>query len=215
MIQVESRVMEKNMENKNMMYLFDLENGNIIGVDEAGRGPLAGPVVAAAAKLKKYDERLEKINDSKKLTEKMRDQLFDVVMENFEIGVGVADVAEIDELNILNATFLAMRRAISNLNKEVDFDKVLVDGNHKIREYLGEQDPVIKGDSKSLSIAAASIIAKVTRDRMMIDIAEKYPEYQFQKHKGYGTVVHRGVILDKGPIEGVHRKSFLKKILGE
>lgn len=203
------------MENKNIMYLFDIENGDVVGVDEAGRGPLAGPVVAAVAKIKKYDERLDKINDSKKLTEKMRDSLYDVILENFEVGVGIADVDEIDSLNILNATFLAMRRAISNLNSDVKFQKVLVDGNHKIREYNGEQIPVIKGDSKSLSIAAASIIAKVTRDRMLIQISEKYPEYKFEKHKGYGTVVHRNAILEKGPIEGVHRKSFLKKILGE
>ncbi|MGL5349730.1 MAG: ribonuclease HII [Cetobacterium sp.] len=207
--------MEKNMENKNIMYLFDIENGDVVGVDEAGRGPLAGPVVAAVAKIKKYDERLDKINDSKKLTEKMRDLLYDVILENFEVGVGIADVDEIDSLNILNATFLAMRRAISNLNSDVKFQKVLVDGNHKIREYNGEQIPVIKGDSKSLSIAAASIIAKVTRDRMLIQISEKYPEYKFEKHKGYGTVVHRNAILENGPIEGVHRKSFLKKILGE
>ncbi|MGL4629332.1 ribonuclease HII [Cetobacterium sp.] len=207
--------MEKNMENKNIMYLFDIENGDVVGVDEAGRGPLAGPVVAAVAKIKKYDERLDKINDSKKLTEKMRDSLYDVILENFEVGVGIADVDEIDSLNILNATFLAMRRAISNLNSDVKFQKVLVDGNHKIREYNGEQIPVIKGDSKSLSIAAASIIAKVTRDRMLIQISEKYPEYKFEKHKGYGTVVHRNAILENGPIEGVHRKSFLKKILGE
>ncbi|MGL5703049.1 MAG: ribonuclease HII [Cetobacterium sp.] len=207
--------MEKNMENKNIMYLFDIENGDVVGVDEAGRGPLAGPVVAAVAKIKKYDERLDKINDSKKLTEKMRDSLYDVILENFEVGVGIADVDEIDSLNILNATFLAMRRAISNLNSDVKFQKVLVDGNHKIREYNGQQIPVIKGDSKSLSIAAASIIAKVTRDRMLIQISEKYPEYKFEKHKGYGTVVHRNAILENGPIEGVHRKSFLKKILGE
>ncbi|MGL4977300.1 MAG: ribonuclease HII, partial [Cetobacterium sp.] len=102
------------MENKNILYLFDIENGDIVGVDEAGRGPLAGPVVAAVAKIKKYDERLDKINDSKKLTEKMRELLYDVILENFEVGVGIADVDEIDSLNILNATFLAMRRAISN-----------------------------------------------------------------------------------------------------
>ncbi len=203
------------MDIKNIMYLFDLENGDIIGVDEAGRGPLAGPVVAAVAKLKKYDEKLEKINDSKKLTEKVREELFDIIMENFDIGIGIASVDEIDEINILNATFLAMRRAIEEIEKKVKFEKVLVDGNHRIREYIGEQLPVIKGDSKSLSIAAASIIAKVTRDRMMLEIAKLYPEYTFEKHKGYGTKAHREMILEKGPIETVHRKSFLKKILGE
>lgn len=203
------------MDIKNAMYLFDLENGDIIGVDEAGRGPLAGPVVAAVAKLKKYDEKLEKINDSKKLSEKIREELFDIIMENFYIGVGIADVNEIDEINILNATFLAMRRAIKQIEKEVSFETVLVDGNHKIREYDGEQLPIVKGDSKSLAIAAASIIAKVTRDRMMLETAKIYPEYVFEKHKGYGTKAHREIILEKGPIEKIHRKSFLKKILGE
>lgn len=203
------------MDIKNAMYLFDLENGDIIGVDEAGRGPLAGPVVAAVAKLKKYDEKLEKINDSKKLSEKIREELFDIIMENFYIGVGIADVNEIDEINILNATFLAMKRAIKQIEKEVSFEKVLVDGNHKIREYDGEQLPIVKGDSKSLAIAAASIIAKVTRDRMMLETAKIYPEYVFEKHKGYGTKAHREIILEKGPIEKIHRKSFLKKILGE
>lgn len=203
------------MDIKNTMYLFDLENGDIIGVDEAGRGPLAGPVVAAVAKLKKYDEKLDKINDSKKLSEKVREELFDVIMENFYVGIGIADVKEIDEINILNATFLAMRRAVKQIEKETTFEKVLVDGNHKIREYEGEQEPVIKGDSKSLAIAAASIIAKVTRDRMMLETAKLYPEYTFEKHKGYGTKTHREMILEKGPIETVHRKSFLKKILGE
>lgn len=203
------------MDIKNTMYLFDLENGDIIGVDEAGRGPLAGPVVAAVAKLKKYDEKLDKINDSKKLTEKIREELFDVIMDKFYVGIGIADVKEIDEINILNATFLAMRRAIKQIEKETTFKKVLVDGNHKIREYEGEQEPVIKGDSKSLAIAAASIIAKVTRDRMMLETAKFYPEYTFEKHKGYGTKAHREMILEKGPIETVHRKSFLKKILGE
>lgn len=199
------------MDIKNAMYLFDLENGDIIGVDEAGRGPLAGPVVAAVVKLKKYDEKLEKINDSKKLSEKIREELFDIIMENFYIGVGIADVNEIDEINILNATFLAMRRAIKQIEKEVSFEKVLVDGNHKIREYDGEQLPIVKGDSKSLAIAAASIIAKVTRDRMMLEIAKIYPEYVFEKHKGYGTKAHREIILEKGPIEKIHRKSFLKR----
>lgn len=203
------------MDIKNTMYLFDLENGDIIGVDEAGRGPLAGPVVAAVAKLKKYDKKLDKINDSKKLSEKVREELFDVIMENFYVGIGIADVKEIDEINILNATFLAMRRAVKQIEKETTFEKVLVDGNHKIREYEGEQEPVIKGDSKSLAIAAASIIAKVTRDRMMLETAKLYPEYTFEKHKGYGTKAHREMILEKGPIETIHRKSFLKKILGE
>ncbi|MDX8336682.1 ribonuclease HII [Candidatus Cetobacterium colombiensis] len=207
--------MESIMEINNTMYLFDLEHGDIAGVDEAGRGPLAGPVVAAVAKLKEYDERLEKINDSKKLTEKVREELFDLIMEKFHVGVGISTVEEIDEINILNATFLSMRRAIHQIEEKTKFEKTLVDGNHKIREYDKEQEFIIKGDSKSLSIAAASIVAKVTRDRMLIEISKEYPEYLFEKHKGYGTKAHREMILTKGPIDGIHRKSFLKKILGE
>lgn len=203
------------MEN-NLLYQFDLEKGvEIIGVDEAGRGPLAGPVVAAAVKLKKYSDELQEINDSKKLTEKKREKLYDIIMESFEVGVGIATAQEIDEINILNATFLAMRRALGELKNKTDIDTlILVDGNFKIREYEGEQEPVIKGDAKSLSIAAASIIAKVTRDRMLVEDGKKYPEYQFEKHKGYGTKAHRAALLEYGPTP-IHRKSFLKKILGE
>ena len=162
------------MEN-NLLYQFDLEKGKeIIGVDEAGRGPLAGSVVAAAVKLKRYSEELQEINDSKKLTEKKREKLFDIIMENFEVGIGIASVQEIDELNILNATFLAMRRAIEELDKKTNTSVlVLVDGNFKIREYIGKQEPIIKGDAKSLSIAAASIIAKVTRDRQLVEEGKK------------------------------------------
>ncbi len=202
------------MEN-NLLYKFDLDKGvKIIGVDEAGRGPLAGPVVAAAAKLKNYSEALQEINDSKKLTEKKREKLFDIILENFEIGIGIATPEEIDEINILNATFLAMRRALKDLEKKIEIDDalILVDGNFKIREYFGNQEPVIKGDAKSLSIAAASIIAKVTRDRLMVEESKNYPEYQFEKHKGYGTKTHRTVLLQKGPTP-IHRKSFLTKIL--
>lgn len=200
----------------NLLYQFDLEKGTeIIGVDEAGRGPLAGSVVAAAVKLKKYSEKLQEINDSKKLTEKKREKLFDIIMENFEVGIGVASAQEIDEINILNATFLAMRRAIEELGKKSSTDVlILVDGNFKIREYNGEQEPVIKGDAKSLSIAAASIIAKVTRDRMLVEEGKEYPEYYFEKHKGYGTKAHREALLKYGPTP-IHRKTFLTKILGE
>ncbi|MBC2855980.1 MAG: ribonuclease HII [Cetobacterium sp.] len=194
------------------LYDFDLMIGDIAGVDEAGRGPLAGPVVAAAVKIRKYDERFEKINDSKKLSEKLREELFDVILTNCYVGVGIATVEEIDNINILNATFLAMRRAVSELKEDVSFEKLLVDGNHKIREYDDEQEPIIKGDGKSLAIAAASIIAKVTRDRLMEKTAELYPGYEFAKHKGYGTKKHRELILEKGPIEA-HRKTFLKKII--
>lgn len=200
----------------NELYQFDIEKGtHIIGVDEAGRGPLAGPVVAAAASLKEYSDVLQEINDSKKLTEKKREKLFDIIQEKFYIGVGIASVEEIDSMNILNATFLAMRRAIENLSENCSVDTlILVDGNFKIREFNGNQEPVIKGDAKSLSIAAASIIAKVTRDRIMIKESEKYPQYQFEKHKGYGTKAHREAILKHGALD-IHRKSFLTKILAK
>lgn len=207
-------VVENIEEPKMTLHEFDLSKGEIvIGVDEAGRGPLAGNVVAAAAILKKYSSDLDEINDSKKLTEKKREKLFDVIMENFYIGVGEATPEEIDEINILNATFLAMRRALENLKKQCNTDHlVLVDGNFKIREYEGEQEFVIKGDAKSLSIAAASIIAKVTRDREMIEEGKKYPEYKFEKHKGYGTKLHKEKLLELGVLP-IHRKSFLNKII--
>lgn len=207
-------VVENIEEPKMTLHEFDLSKGEIvIGVDEAGRGPLAGNVVAAAAILKKYSSDLDEINDSKKLTEKKREKLFDVIMENFYIGVGEATPEEIDEINILNATFLAMRRALENLKKQCSTNHlVLVDGNFKIREYEGEQEFVIKGDAKSLSIAAASIIAKVTRDREMIEEGKKYPEYKFEKHKGYGTKLHKEKLLELGVLP-IHRKRFLNKII--
>ena len=207
-------VIENIEEPKMTLHEFDLSKGEIvIGVDEAGRGPLAGNVVAAAAILKKYSSDLDEINDSKKLTEKKREKLFDVIMENFYIGVGEATPEEIDEINILNATFLAMRRALENLKKQCSTNHlVLVDGNFKIREYEGEQEFVIKGDAKSLSIAAASIIAKVTRDREMIEEGKKYPEYKFEKHKGYGTKLHKEKLLELGVLP-IHRKSFLNKVI--
>lgn len=184
--------------NKNLLYQYDLEkNMEIIGVDEAGRGPLAGPVVAAAVKIKKYSDELQEINDSKKISEKKREKLFEVIMRDFEVGVGVATPEEIDGINILNATFLAMRRALEELGKKVETNRclILVDGNFTIREYVGNQEAVVKGDATSLSIAAASIIAKVTRDRILIEDSKKYAEYGFEKHKGYGTKVHREALL--------------------
>lgn len=194
----------------NNLYEFDKSfNKVIIGIDEAGRGPLAGPVVASAVIIKEYSQEFEMINDSKKLSEKKREELFDIIIEKCQVGVGIATVEEIDEINILNATFLAMRRAIEDLEEE---GYVLVDGNHLIREYAGEQKFVIKGDSLSLSIAAASIVAKVSRDRIMEKTGEKYPEYEFAKHKGYGTKLHREKILEFGA-SPVHRRTFLRKIL--
>jgi len=202
----------------NPLYLYDLEYKSVIGVDEAGRGPLAGPVVAAAVILKQYSEELDEINDSKKLTEKKREKLYDIILNNFNVAVGIASVEEIDKLNILNADFLAMRRALKDLEKFHEAKKdyiVLVDGNLKIKGYEGKQLPVVKGDAKSLSIAAASIIAKVTRDRIMKDLGLKYPDYDFEKNKGYGTKKHVEAIKTKGVLKNVHRKVFLRKILGE
>lgn len=196
--------------NMNELYEFDKNYKKvIIGVDEAGRGPLAGPVVAAAVIIDNYCEEFDLINDSKKLTEKKREKLFDIIIEKCKVGVGIGTVEEIDKLNILNANFLAMRRALEDLGEE---GFVLVDGNQLIREYENNQEFVIKGDSKSLSIAAASIIAKVTRDKIMLEIAKEHPEYSFEKHKGYGTKFHREKILELG-ITKFHRESFLKKIL--
>ena len=201
----------------NPLYLYDLEYKNVIGVDEAGRGPLAGPVVAAAVILKEYTEELDEINDSKKLTEKKREKLYNIIMKNFDVAVGISTVEEIDKLNILNANFLAMRRALNdlkNIRNEKEYT-VLVDGNLKIKEYVGKQLPIVKGDAKSLSIAAASIIAKVTRDRLMKDLASIYPDYCFERHKGYGTKAHIDVIKRNGAHEGAHRKRCLSKILDE
>lgn len=198
------------------LYEFDKEKGNILGVDEAGRGPLAGPVVAAAVKIHEYHDFFEMINDSKKLSEKKREELFDKILAYCDVGVGIASVEEIDEVNILNATFIAMNRAIEDVSKceNISFDTVLVDGNKLIKNYEGKQEFLIKGDAKSLSIAAASIIAKVTRDRIMLKFAEIYPEYHFEKHKGYGTKLHREILLEKGVLP-IHRKTFLKKILSK
>lgn len=188
--------------------------GTVLGVDEAGRGPLAGAVVAGAVIIPEYFSELDEINDSKKLTEKKREKLFEIIIEKCIVGIGISDEKEIDEVNILNATFSAMRKAISQVTEKAEFDVVLVDGNHKIKGYMGKQEEVIKGDAKSLSIAAASIVAKVTRDRMMLEVAKEFPEYNFAKHKGYGTKLHREILLEKGPCK-YHRKSFLKKILGD
>ena len=188
--------------------------GTVLGVDEAGRGPLAGAVVAGAVIIPEYFSELDEINDSKKLTEKKREKLFEIIIEKCIVGIGISDEKEIDEVNILNATFYAMRKAISQVTEKAEFDVVLVDGNHKIKGYMGKQEEVIKGDAKSLSIAAASIVAKVTRDRMMLEADKEFPEYGFAKHKGYGTKLHREILLEKGPCK-YHRKSFLKKILGD
>ncbi len=183
----------------------------ICGVDEAGRGPLAGPVYAAAVVLKR-GQTIEGVNDSKKLSEKKRELLFDKIIAQCEdYSIGTASEKEIDEINILQATFLAMKRAVEGLSLRPDC--ALVDGN-QVPPLNCDVETVIKGDSKSESIAAASILAKVSRDRYMLEMAEKYPQYGFEKHKGYGTKLHYEMIEKYGICE-IHRKSFLKKVLSK
>lgn len=182
---------------------------NICGVDEAGRGPLAGPVYAAAVILPQ-GLVIEGLNDSKKLSEKKRELLYDKVIESAVAwSVGIATEQEIDEVNILQATYLAMRRAVEGLALKADY--ALIDGN-RMPPLDVDGETVIKGDSLSMSIAAASIIAKVTRDRFMLELDKEYPEYLFAKHKGYGTALHYEMI-EKHGISPVHRRSFLKKLL--
>ena len=181
----------------------------VCGVDEAGRGPLAGPVCAAAV-IFAPDTELDGVNDSKKLSEKKREALFDVICQKaLAYSVAFASVEEIEEHNILNATYLAMNRAIEGLKIKADF--ALIDGNRTPKDIKIDCQTVVKGDSKSLSIAAASILAKVTRDRLLMEYHEKYPQYNFAKHKGYGTAEHMEAIRKFG-ISEVHRPSFLKKI---
>lgn len=183
----------------------------VCGVDEAGRGPLAGPVYAAAVILPP-EHAIEGINDSKKLSEKKRELLFDQITEQAEaFGIACASVEEIEEYNILNATYLAMKRAVGELEKKADF--ALIDGN-RLPPLSIPARAVVKGDSLSASIAAASILAKVSRDRFMLQMAELYPQYQFEKHKGYGTALHMQLIRDYGA-SPIHRRSFLKKLWKE
>lgn len=178
----------------------------ICGVDEAGRGPLAGPVVAAACILP-VDCVIEGLNDSKKLSEKKREALFDEIIEKaIAYSIASASNEEIDELNILNATMVAMARAIMGL--QVPADYALVDGNC-VRNFPVPAMTVIKGDAKSPSIAAASILAKVTRDRICMEMDALYPEYNFAKHKGYPTKLHRDLVMEFGPCP-LHRRTFLK-----
>lgn len=183
----------------------------VCGVDEAGRGPLAGPVFAAAVILPENCE-IEGLNDSKKISEKKRDALFDVIKEK-AISWSVASVDEktIDEINILQATYLAMRKAVEGLDVPADY--ALIDGN-RMPPLEIEGETIVKGDAKSPSIAAASILAKVSRDRFMLELDEKYPQYQFAKHKGYGTKLHYEMLTEHG-ISACHRMSFLKSFTGE
>lgn len=180
----------------------------LCGVDEAGRGPLAGPVCAAAVILPPELE-IAGLDDSKKLTEKKREALFDVICEKaVSYGIAFASVEEIEALNILNATFLAMNRAIAMLEPPPALS--LIDGNRNSGIETASRC-IVDGDARCASIAAASILAKVTRDRFMLEMAEKYPAYGFEKHKGYGTKLHYAALREFGPCE-IHRLSFLKKM---
>ena len=182
----------------------------ICGIDEAGRGPLAGPVVVASVIMPK-DSMIEGINDSKKVSEKKREQLYDLILENaISYGVGIIDQNRIDEINILNATKEGLTNSLKELKVKPDI--ILVDALNKINTLGIPYESIIKGDAKSYSIAAASIIAKVTRDRIMRQWDEIYPEYGFEKHKGYGTAYHINVIKEKG-LCPIHRRSFTKNFI--
>ena len=209
----EAKKLEKlRLEKERMyeMFSFEREYGDhqaICGIDEVGRGPFAGPVVAGAVILPK-GSRILYVNDSKKLSEKKREELYDVIMnEAVAVGVGIVGPERIDEVNILNATYEAMHQAINNLGVTPD---ILLNDAVDIPGIDIKQVPIIKGDAKSLSIASASIIAKVTRDRLMYSYDELYPEYGFAKHKGYGTKQHRDALAEYGPCP-IHRKTFIKK----
>lgn len=197
----------------NSLKTFDisfLENDKqlIAGVDEAGRGPLAGPVVAAAVIFDKYQFH-PGINDSKKIKEQIRENLFDWIISNcISYGIGIIDQSEIDEINILQASLKAMKESVNHLSQKPDL--ILIDGNRSFKSEL-DTKTIIKGDSKSFSIAAASIIAKVTRDRIMRAESEKNPNYLWSKNKGYATKAHINAILKYGAVD-FHRKSFLNKI---
>lgn len=203
------------MSNVNM---WEIEDSNysedvkiICGVDEAGRGPLAGPVCAAAVILPRHLE-LPGLTDSKKLTDKKRRELFPQIKEQaVAYGIGFASEKEIDEINILRATFLAMQRALDQLSVKPDL--ALIDGNRE-KDFGLPVKTVVKGDSLSANIAAASILAKVTRDDLMLEMAKEYPEYGFEVHKGYGTKAHYAALTEHGPCP-THRMTFLKKFYGE
>lgn len=188
--------------------IYDSGVSLICGVDEAGRGPLAGPVCAAAVILPRGIE-IAGLNDSKKLSEKKRGQLYDEICDKaISFGIAFATVDEIEKLNILNAAMLAMNRAIAQLDPQPEL--ALIDGNRNSAIEIRSQC-VVKGDAKCADIAAASILAKVTRDRYMLEMAEKYPEYHFEQHKGYGTKLHYEALREHGPCE-IHRPSFLRKM---
>ena len=183
----------------------------ICGVDEAGRGPLAGPVCAAAVILPR-GHQIPGLNDSKKLTDKKRRELFPLIKEQaVAYGIGMASEKEIDEINILQATYLAMERAIAQLEGKADL--ALIDGN-RAKDFGMAVRTVVKGDSLSANIAAASVLAKVTRDDLMVEMAKEFPGYGFEVHKGYGTKAHYEALRNMGPC-AIHRMTFLKKFYGE
>jgi ribonuclease HII len=198
--------------------MWEIEDGlysqgivHICGVDEAGRGPLAGPVCAAAVILPAHLE-IPGLNDSKKLTDKKRRELFPIIKEQaIAYGIGLASHEEIDQINILQATFLAMQRAIDQLEGKAEF--ALIDGNRE-KDFGLPVMTVVKGDSRSANIAAASILAKVTRDDILEEQAKLYPQYGFEIHKGYGTKAHYEALRTYGP-SPIHRMTFLKKFYGE
>ena len=201
-----------------IMDLWEIEDGLkaqkvgvICGVDEAGRGPLAGPVCAAAVILPEHLE-IPGLNDSKKLSDKKRRELFPLIQEQaVAYGIAFASEKEIDELNILQATFLAMKRALAQLEGKADF--AMIDGNRETDFGLPCMT-VVKGDSRSANIAAASVLAKVTRDEYMIELAREYPQYGFEVHKGYGTKAHYAALREHGMCPA-HRRSFLRKFYGK
>ena len=196
-------------EIENSLYSDDITV--ICGVDEAGRGPLAGPVCAAAVILPR-DLELPGLNDSKKLTDKKRRELYPIIKEQaIAYGIAFATEQEIDELNILQATFLAMQRAIDQLEGKANY--ALIDGNRE-KDFGLPVKTVVKGDSLSANIAAASVLAKVTRDNFMEELAKQYPQYGFEIHKGYGTKAHYAALTAHGP-SPIHRMTFLKKFYGE
>ncbi len=207
---------EEEIQRVTAMYEFenkyrDMGYDLVAGVDEAGRGPLAGPVYAAAV-IFSEGTVVRGINDSKKLSEKRREELFDEICEKaFAYNIYSVDEKRIDKINILRATYEAMNGAVAGLKVRPDY--VLIDGN-RIEGIGIPHETIVKGDSKSASIAAASILAKVGRDRFICEIAEKYPQYGFEKHKGYGTAAHNAAILKYGPCE-IHRRTFLKKLWGD
>ena len=207
----EKEVERLNLLKQDEMSLYDNPNIQYIcGIDEAGRGPLAGPVVVGAVIMPK-DSFIEGVNDSKKVSEKKREKLYDLItQEAVSYGVGIVDQNEIDEVNILNATKHAVTMAIEKLNIKPDL--ILVDALTNINTKGIPYKSIIKGDAKEYSIAAASIIAKVTRDRMMYEWDQVFPQYGFAKHKGYGTAAHIAALKEHGPCL-LHRKSFIKNFI--